>query len=557
MVGLRRGSQMTSIVTLARAPEILYEILQYVTDTEVLNVALTCRSLSVPCSCYLWRTLRIEKSVYSPSGRVVASNARTRTVISHYWAESRWLRYTRYVVIGGIRDYFAPQVDGISRLLDAERLCPNRVDLEILLSPEDIPPLMRWKCYGYLDDLKRYSRYRSSQEFSILLKSNVVHTLPKFVELAKVTKLTLAVSVEPALDDYSVANGIDDLVLVLKETVNVDYFAWDGRVKGSKKYKISTIWDSLKKLQATVTDLRHLRHLKILRYLYHPSFFLAPPKSVRILSLYCITSEAWWRSFAVCPLSGVEELSINYATGCDSSEGLKGFVEPATTKLNDIMLVDVAARGLRKFSCNRSLSSIPQNLGECILRNNRDLDLNSRKQIKRQNAVKLATECHDLYEEEHRKCLGLIVPRYTRKFAEGYKVDVEESLKFMAEWAEMLALTVEPDYLEGIDNWIAEKDRTESVGARENGVDCLGIETRDHKKWDIRENDIEKARNFVVPLVYEFSGAIRSVKFRVIDAIAERLANCENVGRETAMKMLVEDVVVRIRNVRQGIRDFN
>ncbi|KAF3251854.1 hypothetical protein TWF192_004810 [Orbilia oligospora] len=428
MVGLRHGSQMTSIVTLARAPEILYEILQYVTDTEILNVALTCRSLSVPCSCYLWRTLRIEKSVYSPSGRVVASNARLRTVVSHYWAESRWLRYTKYVVIGGIRDYFAPQVDGISRLLDAEQLCPNRVDLEILLSPEDLPPLMRWKCCGYLDDLKRYSRYRSSQEFSILLKSNVVHTLPKFVELAKVTKLTLAVSVEPVLDDYSVANGIDDLVLVLRETVNIDYFAWDGRVKGSKKYKISTIWDS-------------------------------------------------------------------------------------------------------------------------------DLDLSSRKQIKRQNAVKLATECHDLYEGEHRKCLGLIVPRYTRKFAEGYKVDVEKSLKFMAEWAEMLALTVEPDYLEGIDNWIAEKDRAESVG--ENGIDYLGIETRDHRKQDIKENDIEKARNFVVPLVYEFSGAIRSVKFRVIDAIAEKLANCEDVGRETAMRMLVEDVVVRIKNVRQGIRDFN
>ncbi|KAK6521330.1 hypothetical protein TWF506_001554 [Arthrobotrys conoides] len=545
---------MASIVTLVRAPEVLDEILQYVSDIEALNLALTCRSLYAPCSRHLWRTLRVERSVYSSSGRTIASNGRFQLAIDNYWAKSEWLKYTRYVVLGRIRDQYGVELHGVTKLLQENKLSPNRVDFEILLSPEDIHGCRDLKIFGYLHDLKRYSESRSSQEFSILLKSNMVHSLPDLVDLSKVTRLTLAVSVEP-LNSYSLTDGIEDLALVLKEAINVVYFSWEGGVRESRKRHITKIWDSLQKLQAVVAGLRHLSHLKIRRYLYHPSFFLVPPGSVRKLSLDCIASEAWWRSFARCPLYGVEILSIDYVLGCDTPDGLQGFVDSTKTKFDDVVLEDVAVRSLQKFSCNRAWSNIPRNLGECILRNNRGLDLNSRKEIKRRDAVGVIAECHKLYEREYRNCLELIVPRYTRKFAEGYEVGVEESLEFMAEWAEMLVLTIQPDFVEIIKNWIVEKDRAERAAGIE--ISCLGIEIRHREKRDIREDDREKARNFVVPLVYEFSGALRSVKARVVDAIAVKLAMCEEVGKKAAMVLLVEDVVARIQNVRQGIRDFN
>ncbi|KAK6350942.1 hypothetical protein TWF718_004122 [Orbilia javanica] len=532
---------MDYITSLVRAPEVLDEILSYLPDARVLELAFTCKTLYASCSRYLWSNLRVTGSIYSTSGRIISPRLRFPSVIEDYWSESDWIKYTRYLVCGRIMNFSSKEIKAIIDLLNEQRLRPNRIDFEIFLTAEDITPRPEREFSGSLCDLKKYSESRLSQEFSILLQSNVVHSLPKLVDLEKVTKLTLGFLVEP-LDDYSIAKGIEDLTLVLEESINLTQFSWEALAKRNARCEISTIDAQLQKLQTAVDGLRHLRNLRIHRYLFHPSFFLVPPENVRVLSLDCIASEDWWLKFASCPLSNVEILSINYVTGCDSADGLEGFVDQGTTKFDTLVLEDVAVRSLKKFSCNRSTSNIPYNLRDCMLRNNTGLDLGSRTQMKRQEAVNLIAECQKLYDQEYRACLELAVPRYTKKFAEGYVVDVEKALDFLAEWAEILTLIVQPNYLEKVENWVRDKELAEGIAENDD---------------EITGDVIEKARNFVVPLVFEFSGALRGVKERVIDAMAKRLAKGEDFGIKAAMGLLVEDVVMRIRNVRQGIRDYS
>ncbi|KAK6502842.1 hypothetical protein TWF481_007884 [Arthrobotrys musiformis] len=536
---------MASLITLVRAPEILDEILQYLSDTEVLTLASTCKPLYPLCSRYIWATLRVKKSLYSSPGRVICPKFRILPVIEDYWTNSNWIQYTRCIVLGCVMNRYSNENKAIMELLTTKKLYPNCIDFEIFQRTMDSGIDTLEGSLVALSPLKKYSESRSAQEFSILLESNVVYGLPGLVDLSKVTKLTLGLVIQP-MDEYPVAEGVDDLIAVLAECVNLTYFSWEGDSR-SKRCKISKILDSLSQLQDVVTNLRRLTGLRIYRYLFHPSFFLVPPDSVRTLSLDCIVSEEWWQSFASCPLPAVEVLSINHVPRCDSLDGLRGFGGNEFPKFDTIVLGDVAVRSLRKFSCDRTSSNVPQNLMECMLKRNPRLDLQSRQQMKSQEAINLLKECAQLYDREYRACLEVTVTHYVKKFVKGFEVDEQQTLDFMAEWAEMLPLIVQAEPLAVLRDWMNEKERAEGIWEDSDQGDSQHF----------AEEMIQKARNFVVPLVYEFSGALRGVKGRAVDALALRLAEGENVAMKVIMVMLAEDALVRIRNVRQGIRDFS
>ncbi|KAK6361820.1 hypothetical protein TWF730_005535 [Orbilia blumenaviensis] len=556
MVALSPRIRMSSnsITTLVRAPEILDEILQYLSDTDAVNIASTCKALYYPCSRYLWATLRVTTSIYSTSGRAVSSNFDLLPIIQKYWSESNLIQYTRHVVLGRVMNHCSEKSKALMKLLETQVLLPNRIDLEISLTGHSLEISRKDEVLASLHDLKEYSESRSAQEFGILLQSNVVYSLPQLVDLPKVTKLTLGLLVLPR-SEYSVGQGIEDFTKVLKGSVNLTFLSWEGDAAVSRRCHISEIWGPLQKLQAAFAELRRLSELKIRRYLFHPSFFLTPPENVRALSLDCIASEDWWRSFATCPLTSVETLSINYITGCDSSSGLRGFLKNERPIFNTIELGGVAVRSLKSFSCNRPQTNIPLDLKDCILCNNPELDLESRKAIQCQGARKILDECFRLFDEDSRACQQQAVDRYVKKFARGYEVDVEEALKFVAEWVEMVALLVQVDGLQTVSDWVREKENSESID--NGGKDTLETTTKDVSNQYSSTNLVEKARNFVVPLVYEFSGALQGTRERAVDALALKLAQGEEVAVGVAMRIWAEEASVRIQNVRHGIRDLS
>ncbi|KAK6534477.1 hypothetical protein TWF281_005800 [Arthrobotrys megalospora] len=519
---------MAPIITLVRAPELFDNVLQYLSDTEVLNLAFTCKALGPLCSRYLWATLRVTKSLYSSSGRAISSKLNVERVVEEHWSQSEWIRYTRYVVFGRALTGDRRKSQALIELLESGKLRPNRVDLEISHKGWNSQ-----NCPDSLLSLKKYSQSRSPQEFSILLESNVVHSLPALIDLAKVAKLTLGLLVAPRRDAPP-AQGVEDLTMVLMESPNLTYLSWEGGTARTQRFHLPMVWDSLQNLQAAVAKLRHLKVLKIHRYLFHPSFFLTPPESVKTLSLECIVSEAWWRTFSASPLPGLENLTIGYVAKCDLPSGLQGFVDQAIVKFDTLTLGNVAVRDLKKFSCNRNHTNIPLDLRECIARNNVGLDIESRKELKRGDAEKLLAECY-------------------RSLLKATKEVENKTLEFMAEYARMLVQLVELGGVQGLEAYIHGKDQAKDIGGEIERAPATPIPSINTQLFT--RGVIEKARNFVVPIVYEFTGTIKRMRGRVAGDLARKLAQGIEVETGTAMEMWVGEALICIQNVRRGIYD--
>ncbi|KAK6508397.1 hypothetical protein TWF506_010490 [Arthrobotrys conoides] len=138
---------------------------------------------------------------------------------------------------------------------------------------------------------------------------------------------------------------------------------------------------ALSQLKQAVEGLTKLHTLKISQYLFHPSFFLPVPETVKTLQ-YKKTdrlSQQWWCHFARAPLTNVENLSIGLessgflsGSSTNAGAGYKGFLKGIG---KGFTIGDVEIRSLKKFTCQDADNlRLPRDLVECIKRKNQGLE---------------------------------------------------------------------------------------------------------------------------------------------------------------------------------------
>ncbi|KAK6499032.1 hypothetical protein TWF481_011601 [Arthrobotrys musiformis] len=148
---------------------------------------------------------------------------------------------------------------------------------------------------------------------------------------------------------------------------------------------------ALKALQRTVLALRKLRVLELHGLIFHPCFFLHPPESVKVFRVESggasNVSAAWWKKFAACPFTNVEEMTLNTQhmalgnwTSSDDEEE-----QQTDIKFWIFGVGDVKIQGLRKFRAplleTLQITHGPLDLLECILKKNPNLDEDSASRL--------------------------------------------------------------------------------------------------------------------------------------------------------------------------------
>ncbi|KAK6532787.1 hypothetical protein TWF281_006963 [Arthrobotrys megalospora] len=368
---------MASITALSKCPEIIYEILEYLSNNDILFLQRTCKSLYPTCHRQLWSALNLTEGIRPYSGREsrytdvewsrrpgsFAGIDQILRFVQDCWINAPGLAYTRHITFGrfiaGSPDparFRVAQV--LKQILEDPNLDLISADLKIDSHdvqlpniPENIIPL---------HSLKEYSKTKSPKDFSIFLHSKLIHSLADLIDLEKVTKLTLAPGnwcSDPyrtrcwTAQDRDHNANIDETAQLLRSVPNLACFTWEGDISG---YRLQ----SLSKLQAAFSTMKHLHTLKIYKEFFNRSFFLIPPESVKKLEIKCHVSSAWWQALAACPLTGVEDL-------CIAPLG-RGHYE---------RIGRVAVCGLKRFTLG---ANTPPGLEECLLRNNIDLEEDSK-----------------------------------------------------------------------------------------------------------------------------------------------------------------------------------
>ncbi|KAF3215136.1 hypothetical protein TWF679_004384 [Orbilia oligospora] len=106
-------------------------------------------------------------------------------------------------------------------------------------------------------------------------------------------------------------------------------------------FDIEIIRKELERLQTTILGLEKLETLVAWGVIFHHSWFIIPPPSVRILSFTGPFSGVWYEEFAKQPLIGVEDLTIEYFDDrCGDWENSDGW---------GLDLEEVAVEGLKGF----------------------------------------------------------------------------------------------------------------------------------------------------------------------------------------------------------------
>ncbi|KAK6520737.1 hypothetical protein TWF506_000983 [Arthrobotrys conoides] len=106
-------------------------------------------------------------------------------------------------------------------------------------------------------------------------------------------------------------------------------------------FDIELLRKELGELQKSISGLEKLETLILCGVIFHHSWFIIPPKNVRMLSLTGPFSDVWYREFAKQPLIGVENLTIEYADErCGDWETSDGW---------ELDLGEVEVSGLKSF----------------------------------------------------------------------------------------------------------------------------------------------------------------------------------------------------------------
>ncbi|KAK6517612.1 hypothetical protein TWF281_004261 [Arthrobotrys megalospora] len=163
------------------------------------------------------------------------------------------------------------------------------------------------------------------------------------------------------------------LTHLLSQAVNLKFLTIRSIRDGGRRYTDFKLSPPLKSLQTTIKSLPKLHTLTIQGKLFHPSFFIAPPESARVVNYDGVLSNRWLREFRECPFTNVTHLNVNFRK--DNYERGKGCRDFRRRLVNYVQ-----SSGLLRCDVE-GFDTIAPDLGLCILRGNRGLDELSRKKL--------------------------------------------------------------------------------------------------------------------------------------------------------------------------------
>ncbi|KAK6343017.1 hypothetical protein TWF718_008395 [Orbilia javanica] len=390
---------MASIKTLA--PEIIFSIVRYLSCAETLNLGLSCKGLYPMCYRALWTSLSV---VSAGSWNKTWPGLQIRTglewkiceTIKEYWLKSPGLRYTKHFDVGRHIYDDKETASILMQLLEDGKLAPSCINISFY-----IPDITVENHRPMHQRFKEYTESKTLKELKLRIYSALGSSISELVDLTKITTLELAIpdhGYRAVLTnpDETVGRRIKEITSVIEKTINLRYFSWKGTT--DRRSLISLISEDLEDLQMAFTNLRRLETLKIECYMFHPSFFLVPPETVKYLILNCLASPKWWKEFAACPLTNVRDLRIYpYET---SAREMGVFISPEQQQIRipTLKLEKVAVRNLKVFL--HLCSKAPEDLGWCILKNNPGLRQARKIELANHEAKRLVRKPHKRFEAD-------------------------------------------------------------------------------------------------------------------------------------------------------------
>ncbi|KAF3248582.1 hypothetical protein TWF128_008301 [Orbilia oligospora] len=382
---------MASLVGLSQAPETLYLILKHLDSNDLFSLLLTCKSLYPTCYCELWSALGFEgPNPINPTRRTVPVKgyARFRDAIDTFGADNLGFKYTKFLGLGASifrnRDRSLDLGKKLVGLLKTGKLAPSVVDV-------------RFNPWGR----------RSSK--SIIVSSNANPGIFR--------------SWSTPDSPNNTGNHILELKTLLGGMTNLKHFSWNMNFRTPHRdaFLIEKFTTEFDELQAVFTKMQYLESLALLDCLFHPSFFLIPPKTVKKLEYGGNLSNIWWRRFAKYSFTGVEDLFIR---AIEASEvcSMTAFLPPDSFEdVNTLLLGEVAITGLKK--CTLGLgggwsSFRPLDLGECIIQKNKHLEHSILDATAENRAQMLVCRAYSRISGKLLNYGSLITHKYTSKFVE-------------------------------------------------------------------------------------------------------------------------------------------
>ncbi|KAK6527109.1 hypothetical protein TWF281_010301 [Arthrobotrys megalospora] len=358
---------MASIITLSKTPEIIFLILNSLDRKDVLSLLQTCKALYPACYRQIWSDISFtdesqKLDIFANLVRSLGSDALgfcyTKTLAFGFpifglgWP---WIDRDDQKISSDRADV----IPVLQKLLDDNAFDLRNVSVDIYSI--DTSNVLSDLQQGLLLSLKKYSESKLSTELEAQVLANAVHYLPKLFHLQTITELNLEIYPDHLTREscwtipLDVKSNILELVNVLANIPNLKVFSWSHEDPQPPNEPIEEISEELEKLQTVFTNMRKLRNLQLQSELFHSSFFLVPPDSVKTLYISRRRENIWWQKFSRCPMPSVEELYVYGTLPRDPNYQFE--------------IGEVAIRGLKEFHLDRF--QVPLDLRECIARGNR------------------------------------------------------------------------------------------------------------------------------------------------------------------------------------------
>ncbi|KAK6510299.1 hypothetical protein TWF481_005016 [Arthrobotrys musiformis] len=340
-------------------------------------------------------------------------------------------RYSLTCTNGFVKSGF---IHVLEDLLASGRLNLKRLELRYNLSW--YTETEREELFGFLRRLREYSQRKQPDEFSMAIIANPIFLESgihaQVLDMEKVTSLDLEMDWQykgcgnderqqifdsswedsdsdytdhrdglndlddeeiwprPALDHHASADStrpsnleIDTsqyntrlagiLTHLLSLTTNLKFLAIRSIRDSGKRYADFKLSPQLKVLQTTIKDLPRLHTLRIQGKLFHPSFFVTPPDSAKVVDYDAVLSNKWLRCFRECDFTNVTHLNIKFRKDVQGrGKGCRDF------RRRPVDYVQVS--GLLRCDIE-GFDIVAPDLGVCILRSNGKLDGLSKKKL--------------------------------------------------------------------------------------------------------------------------------------------------------------------------------
>ncbi|KAJ6260253.1 hypothetical protein Dda_4477 [Drechslerella dactyloides] len=273
----------------------------------------------------------------------------------------------------------------------------------------------------FLSLVKKYSKTKKPEEFSLIVDANFISSISPWyrlrsslfdlIDMSKLTTLDLRLDLFDDDDEGPIAGAavfapqqhysknrrpaaqvagsnavkqIKELTRLLIRSPNLRSFRLitDSEDRPYNPPPISQLAPLLKKLQYAFLNLRKLTWLALCGEIFHPSFFVIPPRNVRVVKIRCDVSVAWWRRFARCPFPAVEEMLLLHRPvlrggWMDASDEMHYKPVVQTHCIGDygapyaFAVGDVGISTLKRFFTDGECA--PADLLRCIVRKNKGL----------------------------------------------------------------------------------------------------------------------------------------------------------------------------------------